>query len=44
MGFFQRKGNPSSGGQGMPEGKGFFDAWGSETVSLKNESNIEGAK
>lgn len=28
----------------MPEGKGFFDAWGSETVSLKNESNIEGAK
>lgn len=29
----------------MPEGKGFlFYAWGSETVSLKNESNIEGAK
>ena len=28
----------------MSEGKGFFDAWGSEIVSLKNESNIEGAK
>lgn len=28
----------------MPERKGFFDAWGSETVTLKNESHIEGAK